>query len=222
MLEQNVQTLITWTHGAQPTWSQYHGPNYHAGTLFDRTFRLTALLPPPPPPPPPPPMTLRPQSTPSLRTSSTPSPQGQSCPATMVSQRTRRTVCRADHSHAGDLRSLTRTPKRTRTTTTSAERYSRRPFTVFTSKRATRATRSRTTTCKHYCHAFLHHGRKCLSPCVRRQPGHFHCRCARHQRRCCFSLEKLVAWHSLLMRHHIHFIHVFLVMPQISWLHLPL
>ena len=23
---------------------------------------------------------------------------------------------------------------------------------------------------KHYCHAFLHHGRKCLSPCVRRQP----------------------------------------------------
>ena len=32
----------------------------------------------------------------------------------------------------------------------------------------------------NHCHAFLHHGRKCLSPCVRRQPGHFHCRCARH------------------------------------------
>ena len=91
---------------------------------------------------------------------------------------TRRSVCRAD-----DLRSLTRSPKRTRTTSTSAERFSRRPFTVFTSKRATRTTRSRTTRCKHYCHAFLHHGRKCLSPCVRRQPGHFHCRCARHQRR---------------------------------------
>ena len=182
-----MQTFITWTHGAQPTWLQYHGPNYLAGTLLDRPFRLTAppppppqllLLPPPPPPPPPPPMILHPQFIPSLRASSTPSPRGQSCPATMVSERTRRSVCRAD-----DLRSLTRSPKRTRTTSTSAERYSRRPFTVFTSKRAIRTTRSRTTRCKHYCHAFLHHGRKCLSPCVRRQPGHFHCRCARHQRR---------------------------------------
>ena len=67
MLEQNVQTFITWTHGAQPTWLQYHGPNYPAGTLLDRPFRLTAspppppqflLLPPPPPPPPPPPMII--------------------------------------------------------------------------------------------------------------------------------------------------------------------
>ena len=192
MLEQNVQTFITWTHGAQPTWLQYHGSNYPAGTLRDRPFRLTAppppppqllVLPPPPPPPPPPPMMLHPHFMPSLRTSSTPSPRGQSCPATTVSERTRRSVCRADQSHAEDHRSLTRSPKRTRTTSISDERYSWRPFTVFTSKRATRATRSRTTRCKHYCHAFLNHGRKCLSPCVRRQPGHFHCRCARHQRR---------------------------------------
>ena len=58
MLEQNVQTFITWTHGAQPTWLQYHGPNYQAGTLLDRTFRLTA-----PPPPPPQLLLLPPPST---------------------------------------------------------------------------------------------------------------------------------------------------------------
>ena len=36
MLEQDVQTFITWTHGAQPTWLQFHGP----GTLLDRPVFL--------------------------------------------------------------------------------------------------------------------------------------------------------------------------------------
>ena len=44
MLEQDVQTYITWTHGAQPTWLQFHGP----GTLLDRPVRLTASPPTPP------------------------------------------------------------------------------------------------------------------------------------------------------------------------------
>ena len=60
-------------------------------------------------------------------------------------------------------------------------RRSWQPFTVFPSKRATRPSRSASTSCKHYCHAFLHHGRKCLSPCARRRPGHYRCRCVRHQ-----------------------------------------
>ena len=189
MLEQDVQTFITWTHGAQPTWLQFHGP----GTLLDRPVRLTAspptpprfpiLLPPPPPPPPPPPVILHPQFMPSLRASSSPSPRKQSCPATMKSQRTRRSVRSADQVRDDDLRSLTRSPKRSRTTSASVMRRSRRPFTVFPSKRATRPSLSASTSCKHYCHAFLHHGRKCLSPCARRRPGHYHCRCVRHQRR---------------------------------------
>ena len=29
MMEQNVQTFITWTHGVRPTWLQYHGPSLH-------------------------------------------------------------------------------------------------------------------------------------------------------------------------------------------------
>ena len=189
MLEQDVQTFITWTHGAQPTWLQFHGP----GTLLDRPARLTAspptpprfpiLLPPPPPPPPPPPVILHPQFMPSLRASSSPSPRGQSCPATMKSQRARRSVRSADQFRDDDLHSLTRSPKRSRTTSASVMRRSRRPFTVFPSKRATRPARSASTSCKHYCLAFLHHGRKCLSPCARRRPGHYHCRCVRHQRR---------------------------------------
>ena len=189
MLEQDVQTYITWTHGAQPTWLQFHGP----GTLLDRPVRLTAspptpprfpiLLPPPPPPPPPPPVILHPQFMPSLRASSSPSPRGQSCPATMKSQRTRRSIRSADQFRDDDLRSLMRSPKRSRTTSASATRRSRRPFTVFPSKRATRPSLSSLTSCKHYCHAFLHHGRKCLSPCAPRRPGHYHCRCVRHQRR---------------------------------------
>ena len=36
MLEQDVQTFITWTHGAQPTWLQFHGP----GTLLARPVFL--------------------------------------------------------------------------------------------------------------------------------------------------------------------------------------
>ena len=140
MLEQDVQTFITWTHGAQPTWLQFHGP----GTLLDRPVRLTAspptpprfpiLLPPPPSPPPPPPVILHPQSMPSLRASSSPSPRGQSCPATMRSQRARRSVRSADQFRDDDLRSLTRSPKRSRTTSASVMRRSRRPFTVFPSK----------------------------------------------------------------------------------------
>ena len=112
------------------------------------------------------------------------------------SDRTRQSARSTGHLRAGDnqhrARSLSSTRqskctrKRDRTvksvTSSVAERYSRRPFTVFTPKRSTRATRSRATRCKHYCHALLHSGRKCLSPCARRQPGHFHCRCARHQR----------------------------------------
>ena len=162
MMEQNVQTFITWTHGVQPTWLQYHGPSLHdrlSGVQVERPlcphYGLQPLHPP------------------------------EDNPARLLWLRhTRRSTRSADQLSADDLRSLTRTPKRTRTlkatASTSAEHYSRRPFTVFTPKRAAR---SRTTRCKHYCHAFLHHGRKCLSPCVRRQPGHFHCRCARHQRR---------------------------------------
>ena len=189
MLEQDVQTYITWTHGAQPTWLQFHGP----GTLLDRPVRWTAspptpprfplLLPPPPPPPPPPPVILHPQFMPSLRASSGPSPRGQSCPATVKSQSTRRSIRSADQFRDDDLRSLSRSPKRSRTTSASAMRKFRRPFTVFPSKRATRPSLSSSTSCKHYCHAFLHHGRKCLSPCARRRPGHYHCRCVRHQRR---------------------------------------
>ena len=78
MSEQDVQTYITWTHGAQPTWLQFHGP----GTLLDRPIRQTTspptppwfpiLLPPPPPPPPPPPVILHPQFMPSVRASSNP------------------------------------------------------------------------------------------------------------------------------------------------------
>ena len=126
---------------------------------------------------------LHPQFMPSLRASSSPSPRGQSCPATVKSQRTRRSICSADQFRDDDLRSLTRSPKRSRTASASALRRSRRPFTVFPSKRATRPSLSPLASCKHYCHAFLHHGRKCFSPCARRRPGHYHCRCVRHQRR---------------------------------------
>ena len=66
MSEQVVQTYITWTHGAQPTWLQFHGP----GALLDRPIRQTTSpppppsfplrFPPPPPPPPPPPVILHP------------------------------------------------------------------------------------------------------------------------------------------------------------------
>ena len=185
MMEQNVQTFKTWTHGVQPTWLQYHGPSLHdhpPGVQAERRMRVP--VPPPPPELALPPPRRRRSSTHSfcpqyVRTSPTSSPED-SCPA-------RRSGRSADQLTADDLRSLTRTQKRTRTlkgaVSSTAVHYSRRPFTVFTPKRPTRATRSRTTRCKHYCHAFLHHGRKCLSPCVRRQPGHFHCRCARHQRR---------------------------------------
>ena len=109
--------------------------------------------------------------------------RGQSCPATVKSQRTRRSLCSTDQSRDDDLRSLRRSPKRSRTASASAPRRSRQPFTVFPSKRDTRPSLSPLTSCKHYCHAFLRHGRKCLSPCARRRPGHYHCRCVRHQRR---------------------------------------
>ena len=189
MSEQVVQTYITWTHGAQPTWLQFHGP----GALLDRPIRQTTspppppsfplLLPPPPPPPPPPPVILHPQFMPSVRSPSISAPRGQSCPATSKSQRTRRSIYSTDNSRDEELRSPGRSSKRSRTASASAPRRSRRPFIVFPSKRADRPSLSPSANCKHYCHAFLRHGRKCLSPCARRRPGHYHCRCARHQRR---------------------------------------
>ena len=155
MSEQDVQTYITWTHGAQPTWLQFHGP----GTLLDRPIRQTAsppppprfpiLLPPPPPPPPPPPVILHPQFMPSVRASSNPSPRGQSCPATSKSQRARRSIYSTDQSRDDDLRSPGRSSKRSRTASASAPRRSRRPFTVFPSKRATRPSLSPLASCKH-------------------------------------------------------------------------
>ena len=151
MSEQVVQTYITWTHGAQPTWLQFHGP----GALLDRPIRLTTSPPPPP-------------SLPLLLPSK--------------SQRTRRSIYSTDPSRDEEPRSPGRSSKRSRTALASAPRRSRRPFTVFSSKRAGRPSRSPSATCKHYCHAILRHGRKCLSPCARRRPGHYHCRCARHQR----------------------------------------
>ena len=63
MTEQNVQTFITWTHGAHPAWLQYHGPAHDARELQTQCevpIRIPASPPPPPhvvllPPPPPPP-----------------------------------------------------------------------------------------------------------------------------------------------------------------------
>ena len=196
MMEQNVQTFITWTHGV--TWLQYHGPSLHNRELRaqgEMPIRVPAPPPPPPPqfvlppPPPPPPKIFHSQFVPTIQTSPT-SPtsffRGESCPVTTSSDRTRQSVRSTGHVRAGDHQHHTRTHKRARTVksvaSSVAERYSRQLFTVFTPKRSTRATRSRTTRCKHYCHALLRSGRKCLSPCARRQPGHFHCRCARHQR----------------------------------------
>ena len=142
MSEQDVQTYITWTHGAQPTWLQFHGP----GTLLDRPIwqttspppppRFPILLPPPPPPPPPPPVILHPQFMPSVRTTSNSAPRGQSCPATSKSQRARRSIYSSDHSRDDDPRSPGPSSKRSRTASASAPRRSRRPFTVFPSKRA--------------------------------------------------------------------------------------
>ena len=188
MSEQVVQTYITWTHGAQPTWLQFHGP----GALLDRPIRLTTspppppslplLLPPPPPPPPPPPVILHPQFMPSVRSPMISAPRGQSCPASSKSQRTRRSIYSSDPSRDEEPHSPGPSSKRSRTASASAPRRSRRPFTVFYSKRAGRPSKSPSAACKHCCHAILRHGRKCLSPCARRRPGHYHCRCARHRR----------------------------------------
>ena len=75
MMEQNVQTLITWTHGAHPAWLQYHGPARDAREYPRRGGTQLHILPPPPPPPltdpllpppppPPPPELLHPQLCP--------------------------------------------------------------------------------------------------------------------------------------------------------------
>ena len=130
MSEQVVQTYITWTHGAQPTWLQFHGP----GALLDRPIRQTTspppppsfplLLPPPPPPPPPPPVILHPQFMPSVRSPSISAPRGQSCPATSKSQRTRRSIYSTDHSRDEELHSPGRSSKRSRTASASASRRS--------------------------------------------------------------------------------------------------
>ena len=139
MMEQNIQTFITWTHGAQPTWLQYHGPSLHdhpPGVQAERLLRVPAppppppqlVLPPPPPPPPPPPEIFHPQFVPSIRTSPTSSFRGQSCPAPTSSERTRQSGRSTDQLSADDLRSLTRTQKRTRTlkgaVSSTAEHYS--------------------------------------------------------------------------------------------------
>ena len=187
MSEQVVQTYITWTHGAQPTWLQFHGP----GFLLERPIRQTTLPPPPPsfplllpppPPPPPPPVILHPQFIPSVRSPTISDHRGQCCFIFLKSQRTRRSIYSIDHSRDEATRSPGRSSKRSRTASASAPRRSRRPFTVFPPKRVGRPSRSPSATFKHYCHAILRHGRKCLSPCARRRPGHYHCRCARHQR----------------------------------------
>ena len=126
MMEQNVQTFITWTHGAQPTWLQYHGPSLHdhpPGVQAERPIRVPAppppppqfVLPPPPPPPPPPPETFHSQFVPTIRTSPTSSPRGESCPATTSSDRTRQSAHSADQLSADNLQSRTRTQKRART-----------------------------------------------------------------------------------------------------------
>ena len=126
MSEQVVQTYITWTHGAQPTWLQFHGP----GALLDRPIRQTTSPPPPPsfplllpPPPPPPPVILHPQFMPSVRSPSFSAPRGQSYPATSKSQRTRRSIYSTDHSRDEELRSPGRSSKRSRTAEISAAFY---------------------------------------------------------------------------------------------------
>ena len=167
MMEQNVQTFITWTHGVQPTWLQYHGPSLHNRELRaqgEMPIRIPAPPPPPPqfvlpppPPPPPPPEIFHSQFVPTMRTSPTSptsSPRGESCPVTTSSDRTRQSVRSIGHLRAGDPQHRTRAHKRARTVksvaSSVAERYSRRPFTMFTPKRSTRVTRSRTTRCKHH------------------------------------------------------------------------
>ena len=132
--------------------------------LTDPFGRLRHLRPPPPPP-----VILHPQFMPSVRSPSISAPRGQSCPATSKSQRTRRSIYSTDHSRDEELHSPGRSSKRSRTASASAPRRSRRPFTVFPSKRAGRPSLSPTANCKHYCHAILRNGRKCLSPCDRRR-----------------------------------------------------
>ena len=51
MMEQNVQTFITWTHGVQPTWLQYHGPLLHDHPPGVQAERLMRVPVPPSPPP---------------------------------------------------------------------------------------------------------------------------------------------------------------------------
>ena len=145
MMEQNVQTLITWTHGAHPAWLQYHGPAHDAREYQRRGGTQLHILPPPPPPPltdpllpsppPPPPELLHPHFMPTLRRS--PSTLGGSCPADASSYRTRKSRARPRHlRHSRSASSTRRTKhasKRARAlrsiTASSAPRYSRRPFT---------------------------------------------------------------------------------------------
>ena len=118
----------------------------------------------------------------SVRSPTISAPRGQSYPTSSKSQRTRRSIYSSDPSRDEEPHSPGPSSKRSRTASASAPRRSRRPFTVFYSKRAGRPSKSPSAACKHYCHAILRHGRKCLSPCARKRPGHYHCRCARHRR----------------------------------------
>ena len=119
MMEQNVQTFITWTHGLQPTWLQYHGPSLHNRELRAQgeiPIRIPAPPPPPPPhfvlptppPPPPPPEIFHSQFVPTTRISPTSSPRSESCPGATSSDRTRQSARSTGHLHAGDHQHHTR------------------------------------------------------------------------------------------------------------------
>ena len=168
-MEQDVQTLITWTHGTHPAWLQYHGPAHDAREHPRCGGTQLRILPPPPPPPlndlllppdqPPPPPEL---------------------------PRHLRSVFFNLRS-ASSTRSMKHASKRARTlrsvTASSAPRYPRRPLTMFAARRSSAGTRTRSVRCKQCCRALLLNGKMCLSPCVRYQPEHFDCRCWAHRKR---------------------------------------
>ena len=109
MSEQVVQTYNTWTHGAQPTWLQFHGTrgftrqthlaDYVASTpakfpIASSTSSSTT----------PPLVILHPQFIPSVRSPSISAPRDNPAPPSPQSQRTRRSIYSTDHpvmkSHA--------------------------------------------------------------------------------------------------------------------------
>ena len=146
---------------AHPAWLQYHGPAHDAREYPRRGGTQLHILPPPPPPPltdlllpppppPPPPELLHPHFMPTLTL-------GGSCLDDASSYCTRKSGARPRHLRSGvhqrhsrsasPTRRTKHASKRARTlrsvTASSAPRYSRRPFTIFTAKRSSRATRTR-------------------------------------------------------------------------------